>query len=176
MTKIISISNIYPSNEFILLQHAFGSGTGDFVQLFEPTASIFEQEGKGHIVASFGEESGHVPYTTFMAKESYINKNEKKVEKFVRAIHKAQVWVEESDPAEIAEVVHPYFEDTDVETLAVVVERYKNQGSFAKEMKLTEEGWKNLQDIMEEAGELPEKVDYQKLVNTDIVDKVLKGE
>ncbi|MFD1706745.1 ABC transporter substrate-binding protein [Siminovitchia sediminis] len=159
--------------DFANIANSFASGTGDYVQLFEPTASVFEKEGTGYIVASFGEESGHVPYTTFMAKESYIKDNEETVEKFVRALYKAQQWVEKSSGEDIAKVVQPYFEDSDVETLATVIERYKNQGSFAEKMTLTEEGWENLQNIMEEAGELPEKVDYDTLVNTDIVEKVM---
>jgi len=160
--------------EFANIASAFGSGTGEYVQLFEPTASVFEKEGKGYIVASFGEESGEVPYTSFMAKESYIKNNEEIVEKFVRALYKAQKWVDESSAKDIAKVVQPFFEDSDLETLEVVVDRYKSQGSFANEMKITKEGWDNLQAIMEEAGELPEKVDYEKLVNTEIVDKVIK--
>ncbi|CAM4236726.1 ABC transporter substrate-binding protein [Lederbergia lenta] len=160
--------------DFANIANAFASGTGDFVQLFEPTASVFEKEGKGYIVASFGEESGQVPYTTFMAKESYLDKNEATVEKFVRALYKAQQWVEENDADEIAKLVQPYFEDSDVETLAVVVDRYKSQGSFAKDMKLTEDGWNNLKTIMDEAGELPDDVEYEKLVNTKIVENVIK--
>lgn len=160
--------------DFANVANAFASGTGDFVQLFEPTASVFEKEGKGHIIASFGEESGQVPFTTYMAKESYIDKNEAIVEKFVRALYKAQKWVEKNDAKEIAKLVQPYFEDSDVETLAVVVDRYKKQGSFATDMKLTEEGWNNLKAIMTEAGELPNNVEYEKLVNTKIVENVMK--
>lgn len=164
--------NLIQNIDFGNIANAFASGTGDYVQLFEPTASVFEKEGKGYIVASFGEESGHVPYTTFMSKESYLEENGDTVEKFVRALYKAQQWVEKSSGEEIAEVVQPYFEDSDLETLAVVIDRYKNQGSFAEKMTLTQEGWDNLQAIMEEAGELPERVDYNKLVNTKIVEKV----
>ncbi|MBP1915259.1 NitT/TauT family transport system substrate-binding protein [Lederbergia galactosidilyticus] len=179
---VLKKNDIDPQTDLELIQNidfgnipnAFASGTGDFVQLFEPTASVFEKEGKGHIVASFGEESGQVPYTTFMAKQSYMKKNPETIEKFVRALHKAQAWVEEEDTEEIAKVVAPYFEDSDVETLAVVVERYRSQGSFATDMKLTKDGWENLQAIMEEAGELPKKVDYEKLVNTSVVEKVTK--
>ncbi len=52
--------------QFNLMGGAFESGTGDFVTLFEPTASEFEAAGKGHIVANVGMESGEVPYTAFM--------------------------------------------------------------------------------------------------------------
>lgn len=100
---------------------------------------------------------------------------EETIEKFVRALLRGQQWVEENSARDIAKVVQPYFEDTDLDTLAIVVERYKNQGSFASDMKLTEEGWENLLRIMDEAGELPEHVDYDVLVNTEIVDRVMKN-
>lgn len=153
---------------------AFASGTGDFVQLFEPTASVFEQEGVGHIVASFGTESGHLPYTVFMTKDSYIDEHEEIVEKFTRAIKKAQDWVYANSSEEVAKVIQPFFENTEMELIATVVERYKSQESYAKDPILDEEEWNNLQDVMEEAGELPQRMDYNKLVDTSFAEKVSK--
>lgn len=158
--------------DFANVSTAFASGTGDFVQLFEPTASVFEQEGVGHIVASFGEESGHLPYTVFMTRDSFINENSEVVEKFTRAIKKAQDWVYASSSEEVAEVIQPFFQDTEVELIATVVERYKAQESYAKDPILDEEEWNNLQDIMEEAGELPKRMDYNELVDTSFAEKV----
>ena len=143
--------------DFANIAPSFASGTGDFVQLFEPTASVFEKEGKGYIVASFGEESGHVPYTAFMAKESYINENEEIIEKFTRAIYKAQQWVYETAAEEVAEAIQPFFEDTDLDIITSSVERYKAKNPLLKDPILDEEEWNNLQDIMEEAGELTRK-------------------
>ena len=160
--------------DFANIANAFASGTGDYVQLFEPQASVFEKEGKGHIVASFGKESGHVPYTTFMAKESYIKENEELVHKFTRAIYKAQKWVEETDSSEVAKVIHPYFEDTDVEIIEMSIDRYKSQESFALNPVLDEEEWKNLQDIMKEAGEIDTYIDHKALVNTKFAEEVSK--
>ena len=45
---------------------AFTGGNGDYVALFEPTASMLEKEGRGYIVASIGEESGEIPYTCLL--------------------------------------------------------------------------------------------------------------
>lgn len=160
--------------ECISFYIAFASGTGDFVQLFEPTASVFEKEGKGHIVASFGTESGHLPYTVYMAKESFLKDDKETVEKFTRALKKAQDWVQENDTAEIAKVIQPFFEDIDVDTMETVIDRYKEQGSFATDPILDEEEWTNLQDIMEEAGELPARISHDELVNTDFAEKVAK--
>lgn len=160
--------------DFANIAPAFSSGTGDFVQLFEPTASMFEQEGKGYIVASFGKESGHVPYTTFMTKQSYLKENKETIEKFTRAIYKAQQWVESHSADEIAEAIQPQFPDTDIELIATVVDRYKSQGSFATNPILDEAEWKNLHDIMDEAGELPSQIDHKTLVNTKIAEDVMK--
>ncbi|MCM3587970.1 ABC transporter substrate-binding protein [Mesobacillus maritimus] len=165
--------NLIQNIDFANISSAFASGTGDYVQLFEPQASIFEKEGRGHIVASFGTESGHVPYTTFMAKQSYMEENSETVEKFTRALYKAQQWVSESDSAVIAEAIQPFFEDTELEILEMAVDRYKTQGSFATDPILDEEEWTNLQVIMEEAGELPKEVSHEELVNTTIAEKVM---
>jgi NitT/TauT family transport system substrate-binding protein len=159
--------------DFANIANAFASGTGDFVQLFEPTASIFEQEGKGYIVASFGTESGHVPYTTFMAKQSFIKNNKDAIEKFTRALYKAQQWVETHSAAEVAKAIQPYFKDTDIQIIEKVVDRYKSQGTYATNPILDKEEWNNLQNIMDEAGELPKRIDHETLVDNSFAEKVM---
>ncbi|KQU24766.1 hypothetical protein ASG65_17500 [Bacillus sp. Leaf13] len=166
--------NLIQNIDFANISTAFASGTGDFVQLFEPTASVFEKEGKGYIVASFGTESGHLPYTVYMAKESYLKEDKETVEKFTRALKKAQDWVQENDAAEIAKVIQPFFEDTNLDTMETVITRYKEQGSFATDPILDEEEWNNLQDIMDEADELPSRISHDELVNTDFAEKASK--
>lgn len=165
--------NLSQNIDFANIPGAFASGDYDYVQLFEPTASVFEEEGNGHIVASFGEESGQVPYTSYMAKESYMDGNEETLSKFTSAIYKAQQWVQENSAEDIAESIQPYFEDTEVDMLATAIERYKNQGSFSTDPTLDEEEWENLKAIMEEAGELPADVGYEDLVNTEIAEEVI---
>lgn len=165
--------NLIQNIDFANIAPSFSSGTGEFVQLFEPTASVFEKEGIGHIVASFGVESGHLPYTTFMTKNSYMEENKETVEKFTRAVHKAQEWVDSHSAQEIAESISGYFDDTDIEIIEMAVDRYKSQGSFATDPILDEEEWDNLQNIMDEAGELPARIDHSELVNTEIAEEVM---
>lgn len=176
---VLKKHGIAPTNDLKLIQNidfaniatAFASGTGDYVQLFEPQASIFEKEGKGYIVASFGTESGQLPYTSFMAKSSYLKDNAKTVQGFTNALKRAQDFVQKASPAEIAKIIQPYFENVDVGLIETVVERYKAQGSYATDPILDKGEWDNLQKIMEEAGELPQRVDYEKLVNTTYAKK-----
>ncbi len=60
--------------QFAALAGAFISGEGDFVTLFEPTATALENEGKGYVVASIGKESGMIPYTAYSTTKDYMEK------------------------------------------------------------------------------------------------------
>ena len=60
------------SIKFDLMAGAFASGNADYVTLFEPTASMTQNQEKGYIVASVGEAAGEIPYTAYFTKKSYI--------------------------------------------------------------------------------------------------------
>ncbi|MGM1044932.1 MAG: ABC transporter substrate-binding protein [Bacillota bacterium] len=166
-TDLELIQNI----EFANIASAYASGTGQFVQLFEPQASIFEKEGKGKVVASFGVESGHLPYTVFMAKQSFIGKNKDTIQKFTDALYKAQQWVDSHSAEEIADVILPYFKDTERDIVVSSVKRYKEQGTYATDPILDEEEWNNLLDVMDLAGELKERVPVGTIVDNSYAEK-----
>lgn len=157
--------------DFANIAGAFASGTGDYVQLFEPTASIFEREGRGKVVASFGVESGYLPYTVFMSKNSYISKNGDTVQKFTNAIQRAQLWVKEHSPEEIADAILPYFDKTDREIVVSAVKRYKEQDTYAVNPVVDDKEWNNLLDVIENAGELKERIPEGKIVNNSFAEK-----
>ena len=62
---------INKSVEFSGLTGAYIAGEGDFVNLFEPNASKLEKEKYGCVLASLGNITGVVPYTTFYADEVF---------------------------------------------------------------------------------------------------------
>ncbi|WP_088066429.1 ABC transporter substrate-binding protein [Gottfriedia luciferensis] len=163
--------NLIQNIDFANIANAYASGTGEYVQLFEPTASIMEKEGKGKIVASFGLESGKVPYTAFIAKESFLKKNAKTAQKFTDAIYEAQQWVDSHSAEEIAKSVAPFFKDTPLDISIKVIDRYKSQNSYATNPILDEDEWNNLQTIMKNAGELPKQIPHSTLVDTKFAQK-----
>jgi len=103
-----------------------------------------------------------------------MNENKDTIEKFTRAIYKAQQWVESNSSKDIAEAIKGYFDNTEIDIIETVVERYKSQASFATDPILDKEEWENLQNIMEEAGELPKRIDYSTLVNTQFAESVME--
>lgn len=156
------------------LGSAFASGTGDFAQLFEPTASMLEKEGKGYVVASFGVDSGKLPYTAYITRAQFIEERPEVIRRFVRALHRAQKWTHEHSPEEISDAISPYFTDTDPEVLIRVVKRYQSQESWAPDPIIERPEYEHLLEVMRQAGELPSNIPYEKIVRTDIAEAVME--
>ena len=160
------------SIKFDLMAGAFASGNAEYVTLFEPTASLTEQEKKGYIVASVGEAAGEIPYTAYFAKKSYIENNENTIQNFTNAIYKGQKWVKEHTSKEIAERIESFFPDTDIELLTSVIQRYKDIDAWNETPVLKEEAFNRLQEVMTMAGELEQNAPYDKIVNNKYAENI----
>ena len=164
------------SIKFDLMAGAFSGGNAEYVTLFEPTASMTQDAGKGYIVASVGEAAGEVPYTAYCAKKSYIKNNSKIIEEFTRAIYKGEQWDKSHTSREIAEKIKVFFPDTTIESLENSVQKYKDIDAWKDNPILKESAFDKLQEIMSEAGELTTKAPYDKIVNNSFAEKVSKEE
>ncbi len=160
--------------QFNLMGGAFESGTGDYVTLFEPVASLFEMNSKGYIVASVGKASGDVPYTTYMVSQSKLKDDPALIEKFLRAIYRAQKWVATAADEEVAKAMMPFFPDASIEVLTSVARNYRANDSWKAEPVMYEEDYKRLLTIIDSAGELKAPVPFEKLVDNTIANKVMK--
>ena len=169
---ILTKNNINPTKDltidtsiaFAAMQGAFIGGTGDFVSLFEPNATLVEKEGYGYIVASLGELGGNIPYTAYNARISYLEKNPEIIQKFTQAIQKGLDFVHQNDSKKIAKIIEKEFPDTKLEDLITVIDRYKKIDTWPKTTEFTEESFNHLQDIMINAKQLTNKVNYKDLV------------
>lgn len=159
--------NVRTDIQFAAMAGSFIAGEGDYVSLFEPTASALEKEGKGYIVASIGEQSGSIPYTAYSAAKSYMETNSEVIQHFTNAIYKGQQYVQLHSAAEIAEAIHPYFTDLELADLTVVVERYKDIDAWNHTPVFGKEGFEKLMDVMALAGQLDQRADYAAIVNTE---------
>lgn len=153
------------SVEFAALSGSFISGIGDYVNLFEPNATNLELQGYGHVVASIGELSGEVPYTAFYARKSYVKDNKETLVKFTNAINKGLKYVKENKSDDIAEIILPLFPDLSKTSMVNIIDRYKKYDSWLDSPVITEESFKNLENIMIDAQLLDDYVPYNKLIN-----------
>ena len=142
---------------------------------FEPSATILEKEGAGYVVASLGEASGYVPYTSYSAKTSYMKENPEIIQKFTDALQKGMDYVQSHTPEEIAEVIAPQFKETDLETITAIVKRYYDQDTWKENLIFEKDSFELLQDILEDAGELTDRTAYENLVQTEYAQKACKN-
>ena len=166
--------NFDNSISYDTMNSAFAAGTGDFVTIFEPTATVFENEEKGYIVASLGEDSGEIPYTAYFTNKSFIEENPELIQKFVNALYKGQQWVATHTDSEIAEVLADSFPEVDLKVLETVVNRYKEIEAWKTEPSMTKESFDKLQEIMVNAGELTQTAPFEKIINNTFANKVTK--
>ena len=159
---------------FNLMTSAFEAGTADYCTMFDPVAYEYEAAGKGYVVASVGEASGEVPYTCFIAKNSWLEKNDDTAKGFLRAVCKAVKYVNENNGATIAPNLTKYFEGVSEQSLAASVERYKSIDAWSNTLAMTEEGFDRLQDIIENAGELTRRAKMNEMVDNTYVNAVYK--
>lgn len=162
------------SIEFGALGPAFTSGTGDFVPLFEPSASQLVKEGKGYIVSAIGMDSGEIPYTCYTATSRYIEKHPENVEKFLRAVWKGTEYALTHSAEDIAKLVEKHFTGTSLEMLTKAIENYKNADVWTTTPVTNKQAFERIQDIMENAGELSKRVGYDVIVDNTAASKVGK--
>jgi len=155
------------SVQFNMMAGAFTGGNGDYVTLFEPTATEVEAAGKGVILTSIGQESGEIPYTAYFASQGYMEKNPDVIQRFTNAVAKGQTWVQEHSAAEIAEAIADQFPDTGVEVLTKVAQRYKDIDAWNATPVMEKSSLERLELVMETAGELAREdwVNFDELVD-----------
>ena len=145
----------------------------EYCTLFEPTASELVAQGKGYIVASVGEDSGEVPYTAFMTKQSYLEKNPEKIEGFLRAIKKGYNYLTTAPIDDVVKAIMPSFSGSDEAIIKSSLQRYIEIDAWMSTPMMEESSYNRLQDIMESAGELPSRVPYSSLVDNTYAIKAM---
>ena len=179
---ILKENGIDPEKDLTIIQNidfgstapAFADGRGDFTIEFEPGATSLESEGKGHVIASLGKDSGYVPYTAFSAKKSYLKENPDVIQRFTNALQKGMDYVHSHSPSENASVIKPQFPETTLEMITTIVTRYYEQDTWKSNLIFEESSFDLLQDILESAGELEKRAPYKDLITTEFAENAAK--
>ena len=179
---ILKENGIDPEKDLTIIQNidfgstapAFADGRGDFTIEFEPGATSLESEGKGHVIASLGKDSGYVPYTAFSAKKSYLKENPDVIQRFTNALQKGMDYVRSHSPSETASVIKPQFPETTLEMITTIVTRYYEQDTWKSNLIFEESSFDLLQDILESAGELEKRAPYKDLITTKFAENAAK--
>ena len=157
--------NVNYSVEFSALSGSFIGGVGDYVNLFEPNATLLQKNNYGKVVASVGKMSGEVPYTAFYARKSYIENNKDIIKKFTNAINKGIKYTLNNNSLVVSKDIISLFPDTKVNDLKEMIDRYKEYDCWLSNPYISEKLFTNLEDFLIDFKLLDDYVPFNDLVN-----------
>src|SRR3989475_9365657 len=112
---------------------AFKNGHGDFFETGQPFTERLIADGAAHLVASMGDATGPVPFSSYMTTARFLRDGRDVLLRFTRALYRAQRWMTGVDAKPIAEVVAPAFPDIDQGIRLRAVTRYLGQDTWARD-------------------------------------------
>ena len=153
---------------------AFRAGRGDYLEQAQPVVERLLAEGFASIVASMGEATGPVPFSSYMTTPEFLRREPDVVRAFTRAIYRTQRWIADHEPAATAEAIAFAFPDVEHEILTRVVDRYRRQGTWARDPILRQPGFEYLQQILLDGGFIRRRHRYEDLVDTTVAAAVVR--
>lgn len=166
--------NLRTDVEFNLTASVYDSTNAKYCTLFEPNASDLVAQNKGHIVASIGQESGEIPYTCFMATEKYMEKNPGKIKAFLKAVIRGYRFLTTATVQEIADALEPSFKTSSRNSIITSINSYIASDAWVSTPVMQESAFDYLQEVMLNAGELTNKIEFEELVDNSYAIDVIK--
>ncbi len=158
---------------FNLTAPTFTETDADYCTLFEPVASQLVKEGKGYVVASIGEYSGEIPYTAFMAKQSYLEKNPERAQKFLRAVMRGYLYLTTADIDDVVDSIYPSFSDTDKVDIKSSLQRYISIDAWMSTPVMQETSYNRLHTILKNSNLIDNDVPFASLVDNSYAQAML---
>ena len=156
---------------------AFEGGIGDYVTMFEPTASEYVANGKGYIVASVGEESGEIPFTCFSANRDYINENPEIIQMFLKNIMKAYNFIitnyNNNNMSVVVDSLVPSFNGSSRASIETAIRNYVRIDAWVSNPAMEQSAFNRLLDMLDFAGELEARVEMSSVVDNTYANNVI---
>jgi NitT/TauT family transport system substrate-binding protein len=154
---------------------AFKSGTGDYILLDEPEASLFEVNGLGKAVASLGDEVGELPAIAYLTTENCLQNRSEALQRFTSAIYKAQLWLKNNNAADVWNLVAEHLPaPKDEQAIKKGIEKYKALGIWAENPAISRENYERFLGLFLDAREIPRPVPYEIIVANSFAEKAVR--
>jgi NitT/TauT family transport system substrate-binding protein len=141
---------------------ALRDGRLDVVQVFEPYASMALREGFQILYAASAR--GPTVYTAFIATRDGIARHRATFAAMTRATRHMQDWLTGHGPAELAEVVAPFFPDIAPDILTDALRRYGDAGVWSRDTAVSREGFVRLGESLLSGGFISRMPAYEDCV------------
>src|SRR4051794_32148910 len=150
---------------------ALHEGSIDVAQLFEP---YVEQAVSGGAAVWYpASRRGPTSYTVFVTTRDRLANDPEPFPRMARAMRRTQEWVANEKPRELAAAIAGYFPDLDRGVLTRSLARYKEQGVWASDPRLSEEGFLRLQRALLGSGFLKRAVPFSECVDIRLAEEAV---
>jgi NitT/TauT family transport system substrate-binding protein len=154
---------------------AFRAGRGDFLEQGQTVTEQLLAEGAAFLVASMGDATGPVPFSSFMTTPAFLASERPVLERFTRAVYRTQRWMAAAPAREIAAAIAPAFPDVDPVIGEKAIDRYLRQATWARDPVIRRRGYEYLQRILLDGGFIEREHRYEDLVDTAIAEAAMKA-
>jgi len=154
---------------------AFRAGQADFLEQGQPVVEQLLMEGAAHLVASMGEATGPLPFSSYMTTPRFLREEPATVRRFTRGLFRAQAWMAKQSGAAIGDLIAPSFPDIDPAIRTRAIDRYRGQDTWARDPILRRPGYDYLQSILLDGGFIRSSHRYEDLVDTTIARQVAEA-
>jgi NitT/TauT family transport system substrate-binding protein len=154
---------------------AFRAGRGDFLEQGQPVTEQLLAEGAAVVIASMGEATGPVPFSSYMTTPAFLARERPVLERFTRALYRTQRWMAAATARDIASVIAPAFGDIDPVIRERAIDRYLRQGTWARDPLVRRPGYEYLQRILLDGGFIQRPHGYEDLIDTTIAEAAMKA-
>jgi NitT/TauT family transport system substrate-binding protein len=152
---------------------AFRAGRGDFLEQPQLVVEELLAAGAAHLVASMGEATGPVPFSSYMTTPAFLAREPAVVAAFTRAVYRTQRWLAAQPASAITAAIAPAFPATAPAILERAVARYHRQGTWARDPLLRRPGYDYLEEILLQGGLIARRARYEDLVDTELARRAM---
>ena len=152
---------------------AFRAGEGDYLETTQPAVETLVAAGVAHVVASMGEATGPLPFTSYMAAPDLLAREPDVVRRFTRAVYRTQRWLAGRAAAEIAQTVAAAFPEIDGALREAAIARFQRHDTWARDPLVRRAGYNALQDILLTGGLIRRPQRYADLVNIAFAEEAM---
>jgi NitT/TauT family transport system substrate-binding protein len=154
---------------------AFRSGRGDFLEQGQTVTEQLLAEGAAFLVASMGDATGPVPFSSFMTTPAFLARERPVLDRFTRAVYRTQRWMAQAPARDVAAAIAPAFPDVDPVIGEKAIDRYLRQATWPRDGVIRRRGYDYLQRIFLDGGFIKREHRYEDLVDTTIANAAMEA-
>ncbi|MEW6182388.1 MAG: hypothetical protein AB1500_04320 [Bacillota bacterium] len=163
-------NKVRPHREVTLMQNipeelripVFLAGTGDYIVVSEPLATVLIEQKKAFPAARIGDGKP-LPRTVIAAGEDWAIQNPALTASVEKSLTRARAYIYSHSPAELACLTGPFFPNVSLSTLEKVIARGQSNRTWGLSGKANADSFNGLQEILKQAGELPRPLVYEEV-------------